>query len=159
MCRYPPWSRVNMSKPNLCDHLLKSGQANTPPSAVAKRLASCSAPLSHALPGLIGFICIMYMDRVHLTIMQVIDKRSGEWPWKVMQDAQIHLHTIRWTHSVNNCQRVWKKGRKQTERVRKRATGSALQEPRREIWISFSLQLNPVFCWLASSQYLTSWVT
>ncbi len=75
----PPWCGVNASRPNLCDQLLKSGQANTPGSAVAKRLASCSVPLSHALPGLIGFICIMYMGRVHYIIMRVIDKRRKEW--------------------------------------------------------------------------------
>lgn len=57
-------SFLPLAKANLCDQMLKSGQTNTPASAVTKRPASCNTPLSHALPGLIGYICIMYMHHI-----------------------------------------------------------------------------------------------
>lgn len=152
-CRSPPVERVNASEPNLCDQLRKSGQANTPASAVAKRLASCSTPLSHTLPGLIGFICIMYMGRVHHIIMQVIDERSVEWTWKVTQDTPIHLHTIRRTLSDKQ---FGKRSQKELESL---PVWVRCRSLRKETLISFSVQHNPAFCRLASSQCLTSRVT
>lgn len=88
-----------LARTNLCDQLLKSGQTNTQASAVTKKPASCNTPLSHALPGLIGYICIMYMH----DIKQVMCNASVKRHTKYMENQVYGLDT----EQIDGIHNIW----------------------------------------------------